>query len=50
MGGQPYVYLKRRLNEWREGYTTVAAHMPGIAANLTDDQVEAITSYISFVK
>jgi cytochrome c553 len=50
LGGQSYYYLKRRLQQWGEGYATVAEHMPGIASKLAPDQIEAVASYLSFVK
>lgn len=49
LGGQSYYYLKRRLEQWVEGYGTVSPHMPGIASKLKPDQIEAISSYLSFV-
>jgi cytochrome c553 len=50
LGGQSYHYLQRRLQQWVEGYSKVAEHMPGIAAKLSPEQIEAIASYLSFVQ
>jgi cytochrome c553 len=50
LGGQSYHYLKRRLEQWGEGYYVSADHMPGVAAELSPDQIEALASYLSFVK
>ena len=49
LGGQSYYYLKRRLEQWGEGYGKVAEHMPGIAARLSQEQIDALASYLSFV-
>jgi len=49
LGGQSYYFLKRRLENWNEGYETIAPHMPGIAALLKPDEIEAVASYLSFV-
>jgi len=49
LGGQSYYYLKRRLENWNAGYETMAPHMPGIAALLSPDEIEAVTSYLSFL-
>jgi len=51
LGGLAYTYLKRRLQQWGEGYHPSAkAPMPRIAGNLSRDQIEALASYLSFVK
>ena len=50
IGGLGYRYLKRRLEQWGEGYhASAAAPMPGIASKLSESQVEALASYLSFV-
>ncbi len=50
LGGLAYTYLKRRLQQWGEGYhTTARAPMPRIANKLSRDQIEALASYLSFV-
>ena len=51
LGGLAYTYLKRRLEQWGEGYHANAKRpMPGIAGKLSADQIEALASYLSFVK
>jgi hypothetical protein len=43
--------LKRRLEQWAEGYHAAAGPpMPDIASKLSPDQIEALASYLSFVK
>jgi cytochrome c553 len=50
LGGQSYYYIKRRLQQWGEGYSKVAEHMPGIASKLSAQQEDALASYLSFIK
>lgn len=51
LGGLEYTYLKTRLEQWGEGYHARAKiPMPGIASRLSADQIEALASYLSFVK
>lgn len=51
LGGLAYTYLKRRLEQWGQGYhTTALPPMPRIAGRLSRDQIEALASYLSFVK
>jgi cytochrome c553 len=51
LGGLDYSYLKRRLEQWAEGYRGALDHpMPHIATQLSRDQIEALASYLSFVK
>jgi cytochrome c553 len=51
LGGLAYSYLKRRLEQWGEGYHAAAGPpMPGISSKLSPDQIEALASYLSFVK
>jgi cytochrome c553 len=51
LGGMAYTYLKRRLEQWGEGYNAaVGPPMPHIASNLSPNQIEALASYLSFVK
>jgi cytochrome c553 len=50
LGGQAYHYLKRRLDQWGEGYHAAATPMPEIASKLSKEQIEALASYLSFVK
>jgi cytochrome c553 len=51
LGGLGYLYLKRRLEQWNQGYHAAAGPpMISIASKLSDDQIEALASYLSFVK
>jgi cytochrome c553 len=51
LGGLDYSYLKRRLGQWNEGYhATAGPPMISIASKLSDDKIEALASYLSFVK
>ena len=51
LGGLAFTYLKRRLKQWGEGsHSTAKAPMPRIASRLSASQVEALASYLSFVK
>jgi len=51
IGGLAYTYLKRRLDQWGEGYhPTAIPPMPRIATKLSRDQIEALASYLSFIK
>lgn len=51
LGGLSYSYLKRKLQQWGEGYHAAAkSPMPRIASKLSPDQIEALASYLSFVK
>jgi cytochrome c553 len=51
LGGLSYRYLKRRLDQWGQGYHLAAkAPMAEIAKNLPPEEIEALASYLSFVK
>ena len=51
LAGLSYHYLKRKLAQWGEGYHGGAkAPMPGIASKLSSNEIEALASYLSFVK
>ncbi len=51
LGGLEYAYLKRRLAQWGQGYHLAAGPpMPHIASNLSPDQIDALASYLSFIK
>ena len=51
LGGLDSTYLKRRLEQWNEGYhAAVGPPMISIASKLSDDQIEALASYLSFIK
>ena len=50
LGGLSYSYLKRRLEQWGEGYHAAARPpMPRIASKLAPNEIEALASYLSFV-
>jgi cytochrome c553 len=42
-------YLKERLVQWTQGYHAEAEPMPNIAGKLTDDQIEVLASYLSYL-
>src|ERR1019366_531473 len=51
LGGLSYFYLKRRLQEWGQGYHSAPkSPMPMVASTLGPDEVDALASYLSFVK
>ncbi|MGB9045425.1 MAG: c-type cytochrome, partial [Pseudolabrys sp.] len=51
LGGLSYYYLKRRLEQWGEGYhATAFPPMPEIASKLSDNDIEALASYLSYVR
>jgi cytochrome c553 len=51
LGGLAYFYLKARLEQWGQGYHSVAGSpMPGVARSLGPAEIEALASYLSFVK
>jgi cytochrome c553 len=51
LGGLAYSYLKRTLEQWGQGYHTASGFpMPDIASKLSANQIEALASYLSFVK
>ncbi len=51
LGGLAYTYLTQRLEQWGEGYhATAMPPMPRIAKRLSVNQIEALASYLSFVK
>ena len=51
LSGLAYTYLKRRLEQWSQGYHgALPAPMPHIAGNLSRSQIEELASYLSFVK
>lgn len=50
LGGLSYSYLKRRLEQWGEGYHASASYpMPIVASHLSQDKIEALASYLSFI-
>src|SRR5664279_3372479 len=51
LGGLAYFYLKSRLKHWQEGYhSSPGSPMPMVAAHLGPYEIEALASYLSFVK
>jgi len=51
LGGMSYFYLKRRLEEWGQGYhSALDSPMPLVASTMGPDEIEALASYLSFVK
>jgi cytochrome c553 len=51
LAGLSYYYLKRRLEQWGEGYhQTAAPPMPEVASQLSANDIEALASYLSFVR
>jgi cytochrome c553 len=51
LGGLAYSYLKRRIAQWGEGYHAVGSYpMPRVARSLSPNEVDALASYLSFLK
>lgn len=50
LAGLQYPYLKKRLEQWGEGYHAAAGPMPRIARTLSSHEINALASYLSFVK
>jgi len=51
LGGLSYFYLKRRLQEWGQGYHSAPmSPMPLVTSTLGPDEIEALASYLSFVR
>jgi cytochrome c553 len=51
LGGLAASYLKRTLEQWGQGYHLASGPpMPGIASKLSARQIEALASYLSFVR
>jgi cytochrome c553 len=51
LGGLAYFYLKDRLEQWGQGYHSgVDTPMPIVARSLGPAEIEALASYLSFVK
>ena len=51
LSGQSYYYVKRKLEQWGEGYHRAAiAPMPEVASKLSPKDIEALASYLSFVR
>ncbi len=50
LGGLSYHYIKRRLETWAEGYHASASYpMLIVASHLSEDKMEALASYLSFI-
>jgi len=51
LGGLSRFYLKARLQQWGQGYhSTPGSPMPIVSRSLGPDEIEALTSYLSFVR
>jgi cytochrome c553 len=51
LGGLAYFYLKARLEQWGQGYHSAAGSpMPMVARSLDRAEIEALASYLSFIK
>jgi len=51
LGGLAYFYIKARLEQWGAGYhSTSGSPMPMVATHLGPEEVEALASYLSFVR
>ena len=51
LGGLAYFYLKARLAQWGQGYhSDPSSPMPIVARQLGPQEIEALASYLSFVK
>lgn len=51
LGGLAYFYVKARLEQWGEGYhSTPGSPMPMVARHLGPEEIEALASFLSFVK
>lgn len=50
LGGMSYAYLKSRLEQWGQGYDASAHPMPLVARTLSAGEIEALASYLSFLK
>ena len=50
LGGLSYSYLKRRLEQWGQGFHAAAEPMPQIASTLSPNEIEALASYLSFIE
>ena len=51
LGGLAYFYLKARLEQWDQGYHSgPGTPMPIVARSLGPAEIEALASYLSFVK
>ncbi|WP_026608233.1 c-type cytochrome [Methylocapsa acidiphila] len=49
LGGLSHAYLKRRLEQWGQGFHAAAEPMPQITRALSPNEIDALASYLSFV-
>lgn len=49
LAGLSYRYLKRRLDQWNEGYHPTAKPMPQVTRSLSANEIDALASYLSFL-
>jgi cytochrome c553 len=51
LAGLSYDYLRRRLKQWAQGYHAAAGPpMPGISTEMSSADIDAMASYLSFLK
>ena len=50
LAGLTDAYLRKRLEQWSQGFHATAELMPQIASALSADDIEALASYLSFIK
>lgn len=51
LGGLSYSYVKTQLEQWGQGYHAgIGTPMPAVARELGPNEIEALASYLSFVK
>jgi cytochrome c553 len=50
LAGLTDTYLRKRLEQWSQGFHATAELMPQIANTLSADDIEALASYLSFLK
>src|SRR6201998_578961 len=51
LGGLAYFYLKGRVKHWQDGnHSSPGSPMPMVSAHLGPDEIDALASYLSFVK
>jgi cytochrome c553 len=50
LAGLTDAYLRKRLEQWSQGFHATAELMPQIASTLSADDIEALASYLSFIK
>ena len=51
LSGLSYTYLRDRLEQWIDGYHATATYpMPKVARSLSPAEIEALASYLSFVR